>query len=81
MNEQKPSVGRIVHIGFMMPKTFPTIETTEVPVPYAAIITRVHDDGVVDVTVFDPYNLPATRTRVPYAEKLTKLHWSWPLHG
>lgn len=72
----KPSIGRIVH--------FQSNEGT-----LAAIITAVHPDNHVNLTVFAPNRVPGWITLgqkgtpeetplIPYAEEPTLGHWNWP---
>jgi hypothetical protein len=72
MNEQKPSVGRIVHYGYVdSAYMVPRMELR------AAIITEVTDD-TVSITVFHP-NRPATGVQsVRFSETLKEDHWTWP---
>jgi hypothetical protein len=76
MNEQKPSVGRIVHFG---------AKDTTKDVPYAkaelltcaAIVVAVHE-GKVHLQVFNPSSGTYPVRAVPYAEELKENHWTWP---
>jgi len=68
----KPSVGRIVHFGSQHMKG-------EDPKPLAAIVTYVHEDGKVNLTIFsslsaDTYHHP----HVEFSEKLETNKWTWP---
>ena len=70
----KPSVGRIVHF----------IETErdneEVLRHYAAIITRVWNDSVVNLTVFDFHGgSSVVRTSIEYGQAGDRrMTWHWP---
>lgn len=63
----KPSIGRIVHVKDSR------------GVVCAAIITEVHSDDCVNVTVFHPNGPSYNVTSVIFAEELVdKNQWSWP---
>jgi hypothetical protein len=44
---------------------------------FAAIVTRVHPRGMVDLMVLDPSKGPMPRWKVPYAEHTQPGHWSF----
>jgi hypothetical protein len=73
--EQKPSVGRIVHFGYSqssMARKEPQLETR------AAIITQVAGEYAT-LTVFHPNGVMGTRVvAVPHSDELKEGHWSWP---
>jgi hypothetical protein len=61
-------VGRIVHLRGNDGKQ-----------KIAAIITAVHDNWEVSLTVFVPDHLPGyVNGLTPYSEKPKKGHWNWP---
>lgn len=68
-----PSIGRIVHYH-----SYGTPGGEFLPEPRAAIITAVHpgDDGLCDVTVFNPTGIYFNR--IPFSEEPKPGHWSWP---
>lgn len=82
-NKPKPSVGRIVHYH-----TYPGEQ------PWAAIISRVWPDGLVDLTCFPPVEFaeqeefapgrascasaPWYSKKVPFSEEVMPGTWSWP---
>ncbi len=55
-----PTVGRIVH--------FTPAPGTVGDQPLAAIVTYVHSDRCVNLTVFDPYGVPKGCTSVPLVQ-------------
>lgn len=67
MNEQKPSVGRIVHYR-------PEVAWTESSC--AAIVTSVHSDTCINLAYFTPNGEPGSKCSVSYGEGCG--HWSWP---
>ena|SRR5277367_2887428 len=80
-----PEVGKIVHYGAITHNDggVPNSE----PEPWAAIITKINEDGSINLYFFLPSenplqvlfgSTPAYASRVPYAEALTAEHWSWP---
>ena len=74
--EQKPSVGRIVHFG---------AKDLTVDVPYdeaklirlAAIITLVNEDSTVSLQIFGIWNV-SPRNNVPFSYTLEANCWTWP---
>lgn len=48
--------------------------------PYAAIVTKVRSNDVVDLTVFPPGNPPYPMTAVEYFDNSTEqeMAWWWP---
>ena len=66
MEGQKPSVGRIVHYSHS-------------GTPLAAIITMVHTDTTINLTVFAQNGDSWGRQTVSYNEdRVTHGTWSWP---
>lgn len=65
-----PTVGRIVHFG-----------SASTPVePLAAIVTKVHSDDTVDLSVFKPGQSGAEAyTSVSRSDALDAFRWSWPV--
>jgi hypothetical protein len=88
MNEQKPSVGRVVHY-----QSYGTPNGEYTPQPRAAIITELYAPGdfkaenlvvegdgtqsTVGLCVLNPTGQFFNRF-VPYAESPTPGHWNWP---
>jgi len=72
VSEQKPSVGRIVLVG--------ESTTPDTTVEHAAMITRVHSENCVNVTVFPDGGLPYPKTSVVLSEDGSPrdYHWRWP---
>jgi hypothetical protein len=63
----KPTVGRIVHyrpLGYEVFAHFPTGGQ-----PCAAIVTHVHSDRLVNLTVFDPNGVPYPRSSVTLVQE------------
>lgn len=61
-----PTVGRIVHL------------CSEVGEPRAAIVTHVHENGRVDLTVFERSGLPTCRSAQPFGKpEPGSPHSSW----
>lgn len=76
--EQNPSVGRIVHF-------FPTELDDEARSngnsgPVAAVITRVWDESMVNLTIFPDAMHPTPRTSVPHRSTHAPgaPYWDWP---
>ena len=65
MSDQKPSIGRIV--------IFNAGEESEAP----AIITKVHNDTCVNLTVFGSNVAPTMNSSVVFGNK-GGYSWSWP---
>lgn len=65
----KPTVGRVVYFH----------EHESQPQPYAAIITYVHTDMVVNLVIFDANGNPMPRASVPLSSSVSHTHyvWSW----
>lgn len=73
-----PEVGKIVHYG-----CGPTRHSSgdgEEPVPWAALIVRVNNNGSLNLRLFNPRvgERGGGAESVPYAETLKRAHWSWP---
>lgn len=69
MNEQKPSIGRIVLVRpFQWKEEFP------------AIVTRVHSDKCINVRLFtdDSENPILVGSCLPQAENEQGFGWRWP---
>ncbi|NKT17598.1 hypothetical protein GS909_07045 [Rhodococcus hoagii] len=73
----EPTIGRIVHFTESSGRTI------------AAIVTAVHPDHCVELTVFQPGTAPGWVTLgpkgtpdetplIPFAEQPTPGHWNWP---
>jgi hypothetical protein len=81
---QEPSVGRIVHYYVAPPKEDFNGQTQG---PYAAVITGVHQLGIVDLTVFSPDLSPVTVKKIAHDQgdghpdftclPITRC-WKWP---
>jgi hypothetical protein len=69
MSDPKPTVGRIVHFT-------PRANQDPGPDPWAAMVTRVHSDSVVNLTVFPPAGTPAPETQVELGAGPRT--WRWP---
>lgn len=67
---QKPSVGRIVHFELPKVAALPDFEHGET---YAAIITRIHSDDIVDLHVFGHGGVTHYFSSAVHGE-----HWFWP---
>lgn len=63
----KPTVGRIVH--------FHDASDTG---PLAAMVTFVHDDGAVELTLFVPRVGTEMHERVAWSETPAAGCWNWP---
>lgn len=68
----KPTVGRIVHY------CFDALHPGKSD-PWPAIITRVLDDGSVDLTLFPPGADPATMEGVSFSDEPKYGSWTWPV--
>ena len=71
--EQKPSVGRIVHYG----QPVSHFGSLTHPEPWAAIITAVNRDETVCLQVFGLIGV-TPREQVSYSEELKEGFWTWP---
>lgn len=67
--EQKVSLGRIVHYRFELGENR--------PVTAPAIVTDIDREGLVSLTVFG-FNNTFYKVSVKYAEEPTLSCWSWP---
>lgn len=70
--EQKPSIGRIVHY-----QAHGSPDGTHKSEPRPAIISRVADDGSIDITVFNPTGLFFNQN-CQYSEEPKGGTWRWP---
>ena len=77
MNEQKPSIGRIVHFGAKDTVSDVPYEKAEL-LACAAIITAVHEDNKVHLHVFSHSGAAGPASFIPYSPTLKEGHWSWP---
>lgn len=69
----KPSVGRIVHYH-----SYGTPGGEFKPLPRAAIVTQVHDDGsTIGLCAVNPTGL-FFHERCPFSEEPRPGHWNWP---
>lgn len=67
---QKPTVGRVVHVGYL---------DKDALAPCAATVAKVHADGsTINAGVLLPNAIMVGSTNIPYAEELTVGYWSWP---
>ncbi len=76
MSEQKPSVGRIVHY-----QSYGTPKGEFKSLPRAAVISAVHENGTVDVVVFNPEGLffnKGLSMGGPDGTVPTPGCWNWP---
>ncbi len=71
VSEQKPTVGRII---FYQAHGSPNGQHKSEPRP--AIITRVHDDGECDITVFNPSGLFFNKAKLGGPDQPGS--WYWP---
>ena len=71
MQEQKPTVGRIVHY-----QAFGTPGGEFKSVPRAAVVTDVHDENEVTVCVLNPSGI--FFNKVKYSAEPTPGCWNWP---
>lgn len=69
----KPSVGRIVHFFTNIP-----VYSNGDDVPVAAMITRVHSDMIVDLSVFPSDREMRLFGRVVYSPTGNSNCWRWP---
>ncbi len=67
----KPTIGRIVQFAEAKSIDDPSI------LAFAGMITQVHEDETVELTVFKPQNI-THKIKVSYSENLKAGHWSWP---
>lgn len=70
--EQKPSIGRIVHYVNLGDR-----DGKYPPETQAALITKVNDDGTVDLKIFYRTGI-FDRPRVAFSETPERGSWSWP---
>ena len=68
----KPSVGRIVHYH-----SYGTPGGEFKPLPRAAIVTQVNDDGTIGLCAVNPTGL-FFHERCPYSDSPKPGHWNWP---
>lgn len=71
MNEQKPSVGRVVH--FVAPYVSVGDDAHR-----AATIAHVNADGTVNLGILDRNGKTFSRTNIPYDEQKAVCTWHWP---
>lgn len=73
----KPAVGRIVHYYVEDPMS----QTPGMGEgPYAAIVTRVHSDAIVDLMVMAPADVRHAGSVVKFdvVSEDAKSYWAWP---
>ena len=70
-----PSVGRIVHF---IPRDYTAGPSPVAGEPLAAIITRVHNESLVNLTVFNPDGSIEGLTSVPFGDDNRENTWIWP---
>ena len=68
----KPSVGRVVHYH-----SYGTPGGEFKPLPRAAIVTQVNEDGTIGLCAVNPTGL-FFHERCPYSEAPKPGHWNWP---
>lgn len=67
---QKPTVGRIVHVGYLEKGAL---------VPCAALVALVHEDGTtVNAAVVLPSAITVGSSHIPHSAELRDGCWSWP---
>lgn len=71
--EQQPSIGRIVWY-----QAHGSPDGTHKPEPRPAIISKVHDGGEVDLTVFNPTGLFFNRCKHDDSDAPRGGTWRWP---
>lgn len=71
MEQQRPSIGRIVH--------YHALSSDGPVVTHPAVVTRVHSDRCVNLTILFDGGAPEPRTSVERAtESDVAGRWSWP---
>lgn len=68
----KPTVGRIVHYTNLGDK-----DGRYPPEQQGAMITRVHENDCVSLTIFYPTGI-FQMEKVPYSPTYERGHWTWP---
>lgn len=67
-----PVVGRIVHFSQR------ARDSEDSELPLAALITRVHDKGTVNLCIFELEGATSTASLVEYDEGGKPFSWRWP---
>lgn len=77
-SKDRPELGQIVlyhaREGDDTPELVPFPLTAGMDV-FAAIVARVHGQGLVDLMVVDPSKGPMPRWKVPYSSEIKAGHW------
>ncbi len=83
MSGQPPSVGRVVQYTPPVDPLDVHLGSATGPVALAALICKVHDDGAVNLAVFDEMGMSSPRLCVRFTEakagtEEARGRWSWP---
>jgi hypothetical protein len=79
MTTTEPTVGRIVHYWpDDLEQVAPEFGVIDASQPFAAIVTFVHDQYVVNLVVTDHYGNMRARSSVPWGRSYGRSGWVWP---